>query len=40
VSDELKRVRKLSWPNSKVLFRHSPGGTEENNETSHDSWSS
>jgi hypothetical protein len=22
--------RKRSWPNCKVLFRHSPGGTEEN----------
>jgi hypothetical protein len=21
--------RKLSWPNFKVLFRHSPGGTEK-----------
>jgi hypothetical protein len=24
--------RKLSWPNLKVLFQHSPGGTEENHE--------
>jgi hypothetical protein len=24
--------RTQSWPNFKVLFRHSPGGTEENHE--------
>jgi hypothetical protein len=30
--------RKRSWPNCKVLSRHSPGGNEKNNENlNHDS---
>jgi hypothetical protein len=29
--------RKRSWPNFKVLCRHSPGGTDENHEKSEDS---
>jgi hypothetical protein len=30
--------RKRSWPNFKVLSRHSPGRTEENHENNQDSW--
>jgi hypothetical protein len=33
-------ARQRSWPNFKVLSRHSPGGTKENHENLNlDSWS-